>query len=157
MIEFSTEAMEKFQKTLAKYEPETQAALLPTLWLAQEEFGYLSNEVMEYVAKLLNLAPAKVYSVASFYTMYKREPTGKHFIQICRTLSCQLRGAEEVSKIICEKLGIGLGETTPDNKYTVIEVECLGSCGTAPMMQINNDYHENLTRSKVHQIIDSLN
>lgn len=157
MVEFSPKAMEEFKKTLAKYEPQTQAALLPTLWLAQNEFGYLSNEIMEYVATLLKLPPAKVYSVASFYTMYKRKPTGKHFIQICRTLSCQLRGAEEVTKIICNKLNVGLGETTSDNKYTVIEVECLGSCGTAPMMQINNDYYENLTKSKVNEIIDNLN
>lgn len=156
MIEFSAETMERFKKTLAKYEPETEAALLPTLWIAQEEFGYLSVEVMAYVASLLNLPPSKVYSVASFYTMYKKEPTGKYHIQVCRTLSCKLRGAEEVSKMICDRLGVKLGDTTPDNKYTVVEVECLGSCGTAPMMQINNDYHENLTRSKVNQIIDSL-
>ncbi len=156
MVEFSAKAMEEFKTTLAKYEPQNQAALLPTLWLAQNEFGYLSNEVMEYVATLLKLPPAKVYSVASFYTMYKREPTGKHFIQICRTLSCQLRGAEQVTKIICDKLNVELGKTTSDDKFTVIEVECLGSCGTAPMMQINNDYYENLTKSKVHEIIDNL-
>jgi NADH-quinone oxidoreductase E subunit len=155
MVEFSTEALEQFKTTLAKY-PEKEAALLPTLWLAQEEFGYLSFEVMSYVAKLLTIPPSKVYSVASFYTMFKKEPTGKYLIQICRTLPCQLRGAEEVTAMICEKLGIKKGETTPDDKFTMIEVECLGSCGTAPMMQINYDYHENLTKSKINQIIDSL-
>jgi NADH-quinone oxidoreductase subunit E len=88
--------------------------------------------------------------------MFKKEPTGKYLVQICRTLSCKLRGAEEVTEHICNKLGIKLGETTPDNKFTVIEVECLGSCGTAPMMQINNDYYENLTKTKINNILDSL-
>lgn len=155
MLEFSAETLDRFHKTVAKY-PQKDAALLPTIWLAQEEFGYLSAEAMAYIGKLLDLPPSKVYSVASFYTMFKKEPTGKYLIQICRTLSCQLCGAREVSRHISEKLGIKLGETTPDNKFTMIEVECLGSCGTAPMMQINNDYHENLTKSKINQIIDSL-
>ena len=155
MIEFSAEAHERFKTTLAKY-PEKEAALLPTLWLAQEEFGYLSFDVMGYVGKLLEIPASKVYSVASFYTMFKKDPTGKFFIQICRTLPCQLRGAEDVTAFISEKLGIKCGETTPDNKFTMIEVECLGSCGSAPMMQVNNDYHENLTKSKINQIIESL-
>jgi NADH-quinone oxidoreductase E subunit len=155
MVEFSPERFEEFKKTVAKY-PQKEAALLPTLWMAQEDFGYLSLDVMKYVAKILDIPPSKVYSVASFYTMFKKEPTGKYLIQICRTLSCKLRGAEEVTEHICNKLGIKLNETTPDNKFTVIEVECLGSCGTAPMMQINNDYHENLTKSKINKILDSL-
>ncbi|MEK7434043.1 MAG: NAD(P)H-dependent oxidoreductase subunit E [Cyanobacteriota bacterium] len=157
MVEFSPETMKKFEETVAKY-PDKNAALLPTLWLAQEEFEWLSNDVMVYISKILDIPPSKVSSVASFYTMYKKEPTGKFLIQICRTLSCKLRGAEEVSECITKKLGIELGETTKDNKFTVIEVECLGSCGTAPMMQINNDYHENLTsRKKITDLIDSLN
>ncbi|MBC7473275.1 MAG: NADH-quinone oxidoreductase subunit NuoE [Candidatus Sericytochromatia bacterium] len=155
MLEFSNETLAKFKTTLAQY-PEKEAALLPTLWLAQYEFGYLSIEAMEYVAKLLDIPPSRVYSVASFYTMYKKEPTGKYLVQICRTLSCQLRGAEQVTDIICSKLKVNLGQTTPDNNFTIMEVECLGSCGTAPMMQINDDYYENLTKSKVNQIIDSL-
>ena len=155
MVEFSAQTMEKFKTTLEKY-PQKEAALLPTLWLAQEEFGWLSSEAMLYIAKILDIPPSKVYSVASFYTMYKKEPTGKYLIQVCRTLSCQLRGAEEVTKCISNKIGIGLQETTPDNKFTLIEVECLGSCGSAPMIQINNDYHENLTKSKINKILDSL-
>ena len=155
MVEFSAQTMEKFKTTLAKY-PQKEAALLPTLWLAQEEFEWLSNDVMLYIAKLLDIPPSKVYSVASFYTMYKKEPTGKYLIQVCRTLSCQLRGAEEVTKCISNRLGIGLEETSADNKYTLIEVECLGSCGSAPMIQVNNDYHENLTKSKINKILDSL-
>jgi NADH-quinone oxidoreductase subunit E len=155
MVEFSAERFEEFKKVVARY-PEKEAALLPTLWMAQEDFGYLSLDVMKYVAKILDIPPSKVYSVASFYTMFKKEPTGKYLVQICRTLSCKLRGAEEVTEHICNKLGIKLGETTPDNKFTVIEVECLGSCGTAPMMQINNDYYENLTKTKINNILDSL-
>lgn len=155
MVEFSPERFEEFKKTVAKY-PEKEAALLPTLWMAQEDFGYLSLDVMRYVAKILEIPPSKVYSVASFYTMFKKEPTGKYLIQICRTLSCKLRGAEEVTEHVCNKLGIKLNETTPDNKFTVIEVECLGSCGTAPMFQINNDYYENLTKTKINNILDNL-
>ncbi|GIW21050.1 MAG: NADH-quinone oxidoreductase subunit E [Candidatus Sericytochromatia bacterium] len=155
MVEFSPERFEEFKKIVAKY-PQKDAALLPTLWMAQEDFGYLSLDVMKYVAKILDIPPSKVYSVASFYTMFKKKPTGKYLIQICRTLSCKLRGAEEVTEYICNKLGIGLNETTKDNKFTVIEVECLGSCGTAPMMQINNDYYENLTKRKIDSILDNL-
>ena len=155
MVEFSNEALDKFQKTVAKY-PQKEAALLPTLWLAQEEFGYISRDVMLYIGKLLDIPPSKVYSVASFYTMFKKEPTGKYLIQVCRTLPCQLRGAEDVTNYISEKLGIGIGETTTDNKFTLIEVECLGSCGSAPMLQLNNDYHENLTKSEINKIIDNL-
>lgn len=155
MVEFSAERFEEFKKVVARY-PEKEAALLPTLWMAQEDFGYLSLDVMKYVAKILEIPPSKVYSVASFYTMFKKEPTGKYLVQICRTLSCKLRGAEEVTEHICNKLGIKPDETTSDNKFTVIEVECLGSCGTAPMIQINNDYYENLTRTKINNILDSL-
>lgn len=156
MVQFSPETMKKFEETVAKY-PRKEAALLPTLWLAQKEFEWLSPEVMAYVAKILDIPPSKVYSVASFYTMYKKEPTGKHFIQVCRTLSCKLRGAEEVTEHITKKLGLELGEISEDGKFSVIEVECLGSCGSAPMMQINNDYYENLTsRKKIDEIIDSL-
>lgn len=156
MVQFSPETMKKFEETVAKY-PRKEAALLPTLWLAQKEFEWLSPEVMAYVAKILDIPPSKVYSVASFYTMYKKEPTGKHLIQVCRTLSCKLRGAEEVSEHITKKLGLELGETSKDGKFSVVEVECLGSCGSGPMMQINNDYYEDLTsRKKIDEIIDSL-
>jgi len=156
MVEFSEKALGKFKETVQKY-PHKKAALLPTLWLAQEEFGYLSLEVMEYVANLLNLPTSKVYSVASFYTMLKKEPTGKYLIQVCRTLSCELSGSEEVLEHIINKLNIKEGETTPDNKFTLITVECLGSCGTSPVMRINDEYYENLTKSKINQILDSLN
>jgi len=156
MIEFSEKALEKFKKTVQKY-PHKKAVLLPTLWLAQEEFGYLSLEVMEYIAKLLDIPPSKVYSVASFYTMLKKEASGKYLIQVCRTLSCELAGSEEVLEHISNKLGIKEGETTADNKFTLVSVECLGSCGTSPVMKINDEHYENLTKSKINQILDNLN
>lgn len=129
---------------------------MPTLWLAQEEFGYLSLEVMEYVAGLLELSPAFVASVASFYTMYYKKPMGRHHVQVCRNLSCELLGAGRIADCLRKRLGIGVGETTADGKFSLSEVECLASCGTAPMMQVNDDYLENLTPERTLEIIDRL-
>lgn len=129
---------------------------MPTLWLAQEEFGYLSLEVMEYVAGLLELSPAFVASVASFYTMYYKKPIGRHHIQVCRNLSCELLGANRITDCLRKRLGIEVGETTTDGKFSLSEVECLASCGTAPMMQVNDDYVENLTPESTLEIIDRL-
>ena len=127
-----------------------------TLWLAQEQFGHISEEVTEYVADLCGVTPIYVSGMASFYTMYNRKPVGKYHIQVCTNLSCCLVGSESIIDVISEKLGIGLGETTPDGLFTLSEVECLGSCGTAPMMQINNDYWEDLTIEKTIEILDRL-
>ena len=154
-IQFSEATKTQFETILTRY-PNKRAALLPTFWLAQEEFGYLSTEAMEYVAKLLELSPAYVGAVASFYTMFNREPVGKYHVQVCTNLSCTLLGAEGIVACIEKKLGIGLGQTTADKKFTLSEVECLGSCGTAPVAQINDDYYENLTPESVVQLIDRL-
>ena len=129
---------------------------MPTLWLAQEEFGWLSEEVLAHVAELLELPPAFVASVASFYTMYYRRPMGRHHVQVCTNLSCVLRGADEIVDCLRSRLGIGLGETTADQRFSLSEVECLGSCGTAPMMQVNDDYWENLTPERTLEIIERL-
>lgn len=147
-VEFTPENSERFKELLTRY-PVKRAALLPTLWIAQEQFGSISVEVMEYVARLLDLAPMKVYEVVTFYTMFQQKPVGKYHIQLCRTLSCALCGKEEILKQLKDKLKINVGETTPDGYYTLSEVECLGSCGTAPMMQVNDDYYENLNREKI--------
>ena len=155
MVTFSEKAKAEFEEVLKRY-PDKQAALLPALHLAQREFGYISREVMDYVASLLKLPPSEVYGVATFYTMYNKKPVGKYFIQVCKNISCSMLGAEDIVKHIEEKLGIRTGETTKDNMFTLATVECLGSCGTAPMMQINDDYYENLTGEKVDEIIDSL-
>ena len=154
-IEFSPETLKKFEATVARY-PKKEAAMLPVLYLAQQEFGHLSPEAIEYVAQLMDQAPARVHGVVSFYTMYNMKPIGRHHIQVCRTLSCALRGAEQVTSLLKKKLGIECGQTTADGRFTLSEVECLASCGTAPMMQINDDYYENLTEEKISEILDAM-
>ena len=154
-VQFSDATYRKFAEVLTHY-PTKRAAILPTFWLAQQEFGYLSQEAMEYVAKLLDLSPAYVGAVASFYTMFNKEPVGKFHVQVCTNLSCTLLGAEQIVECVEKKLGVGLGQTTADKKFTLSEVECLGSCGTAPVAQINDDYYENLTPESVVRLIDEL-
>jgi NADH-quinone oxidoreductase subunit E len=154
-LEFSSETYKKFEETVARY-PKKEAAILPVLYLAQQEFGYLGQEAIEYVAQLMGQSTARVQGVVSFYTMLNTKPIGRHHIQICRTLPCALRGAEQLTDFIKKTLGIEVGQTTADGRFTLSEVECLASCGTAPMMQINDDYYENLTDEKVTEILASL-
>ncbi len=155
MIEFSTQTKKKLEECLTHY-PTRQAALLPTLWLAQEEFGTVTLEVMEYVAGLLDISPAHVYSVATFYTMFHLKPVGKYHLQVCRTLSCALMGGERILDHLKKRLGIEEGEVTPNGKFSLCAVECLASCGTAPAMMINEKYYENLDVQKVEKILDEL-
>jgi len=154
-MEFSANTKQRLDETLKLY-PDQRAALLPALYLAQKEFGYLSREAMQYVAGLLNLTPAYVYGVSIFYTMFNKEPVGRWLIQVCANLPCSLMGAERVVEYLSQKLGIKAGETTPDQKFTLLRVECLGACGAAPMMQINDTYYENLTREKIDKILSEL-
>ena len=154
-LEFSTKTYKKFEETVNRY-PKKEAAMLPVLYLAQEEFGYLGPEAIEYVARLMGQSPARVHGVVSFYTMLKTKPIGRHHIQVCRTLPCALRGAEQLTGFIKKVLGIEVGQTTADGRFTLSEVECLASCGTAPMMQVNDHYYENLTDEKVTEILASL-
>ena len=154
-FEFTTENKRKFDEILTRY-PVQRAAMLPALWLAQQQHGWISHEVMEYVGSLLSLSPAKVYETVTFYTMFHLKPIGRHHFQVCRTLPCQLMGAEGITSHLEKKLGVKLGETSADGRYTLSEVECLGSCGTAPMLQLNDDYHENLTAEKLDALIASL-
>jgi NADH-quinone oxidoreductase subunit E len=154
-LEFSPKAYSEFEETVGRY-PQKEAAMLPVLYLAQREFGYLSEEAIAYVAKLMGQSPARVQGVVSFYTLLNMRPIGRHHIQICRTLPCALGGAEKITGFIKQKLGIDVGQTTADGRFTLSEVECLASCGTAPMMQINDDYYENLNEAKVSEILDSL-
>ena len=130
--------------------------MLPVLYLAQQEFGHLGPEAIEYVAKLMGQTPARVHSVVTFYTMLNMKPIGRHHIQICRTLPCALGGAEKITGFIKQKLGIEPGQTTSDGRFTLSEVECLASCGTAPMMQVNDEYYENLSEEKVAAILERL-
>jgi NADH-quinone oxidoreductase E subunit len=152
---FSDESLKKFEKIVARY-PKKEGAMLPVLYLAQREFGYLSTEAIEYVAKIMELPVARVYGVVTFYTMLNMKPIGRHHIQVCRTLPCALVGAERIAAWIKNKLGIGSGETTADGRFTLSEVECLASCGSGPMMQVNDDYYENLTEEKTAEILEKL-
>ncbi len=152
-VQFSTQALEEYERVLAQY-PLKRAAMMPVLWIAQREFGYLSPEVQQYVADLMGFPLAWVSGVASFYTMYYKKPIGKYHIQVCTNVSCMLRGSDEIVRAIEERLGIGLGETSADGRFSLDEVECLASCGTAPMMQVNEDYHENLTPESTIELLD---
>ena len=154
-LEFSPETLKEFETIVARY-PKKEAAMLPVLYLAQREFGHISAEAIDYVARLMEQAPARVRGVVSFYTMFYTQPIGRHHIQVCRTLPCALGGAEKVTAFLTQKLGIRPGQTTKDGRFTLSEVECLASCGTAPMMQINDDYYENLTEDKIEQILDTM-
>ncbi len=154
-VQFSEETHRQFEDVLTRY-PTKQAAILPTLWLAQTEFGYLSPAVMEHVAGLLDLSPAYVRGVATFYTMFYKEPMGKCHVQVCTNLSCTLRGAEKIVHCLEDRLGVKVGQTTGDKMFSLSEVECLGSCGTAPVIQVNDDYHENQTPESMLGLIDEL-
>ncbi len=155
-VAFSAEALAEYEEILTHY-PERRAALMPVLWLAQHEFGWLSPEVQAYVASLMELPVGWVEGVATFYTMYYKRPMGKHHLQVCTNLSCYLRGAEEIIGAVRRRLDIDPGETTSDGKFSLDKAECLGSCGTAPMLQIGDgDYVENLDVDKVLALIDRL-
>lgn len=155
---FSPETLALVETIKRRYPADRQkSALIPVLHLAQAEFdGWLSVPVMDYVATLLHLQPIEVYEVASFYSMFNLKPAGKCVLEVCRTSSCWLMGAEDVVKHIEKKLNIKAGETTKDGMFTLKTVECLGSCGTAPMLQCGSDYYENLTLEKVDKLINEL-
>jgi len=156
-IKFNDEVIALVQKIIRRYpEGKQKSALLPLLHIAQAEFGgWLSPETMDYVASILNIKPIEVYEVASFYSMFNLNPVGKCMLEVCRTSSCWARGAEDIVRYLEKKLGIKEGETTKDGMFTLKTVECLGSCGTAPMMQCGASFHENLTLEKVDTILDN--
>lgn len=155
-ISFSGEAMATVQRIISHYpQGKQKSALLPVLHIAQAEFdGWLSPEVMDYVAEVLQIKPIEVYEVASFYSMFHLEPVGKCVFEVCQTSSCWLNGAEDVISYISKKLDIKVGETTKDGMFTLKVAECLGSCGTAPMLQCGASYHENLTFEKIDGLIE---
>ena len=157
VADFSPAVVEEMRSHLAKYPPERKrSALIPLLFVIQRERGYVDNPGVNFLARFLDLEVTDVWETATFYTMFNLRPVGRHHIQICKTLSCKIMGEPEITEHVCRRLGIHPGETTADAKFTVSLVECLGSCGTAPMMQINFDYHEDLTTEKVDKILDSL-
>ena len=152
---FSSEVEAEVDGHLAKY-PVMRSAILPLMFIVQRERGYLDPPGVAYLAKRLNLRITDIWEVATFYSMLHTEPVGKYHIQICKTLSCKIMGEPKITDHVCQRLGIKPGETTADGRFTVSLVECLGSCGTAPMFQVGFNYHENLTTEKVDQILDSL-
>ena len=155
-ISFKPETFELIQKITKRYpEGKHKSALIPVLHIAQAEFGgWLSPQTMDLVAEVLRLKPIEVYEVASFDSMFNLQPVGKCLIEVCRTSSCWLCGAEDIIDHLEHKLNIKVGETTSDGMFTLKAVECLGSCGTAPMMQVGADYHENLSIEKVDKLVD---
>ncbi len=160
-LKFNEDGEREFNELVSHY-PNTHAALLPVLHLAQKEFGWISVEVMDYLAERLELPPAKVLATATFYTMYNKSPVGKCHIQVCTTLSCAFRGGYQLIEQFEEKLGIKLGETSSDGRFTLTEAECLASCGTAPMFQLTDSngeihYFEELdSEKKVDEAIAAL-
>lgn len=143
-------------KRLERFYPTKRALLLPLLHVAQKKYGWLPDDIQELVAKKLDLRKEHVVEVVTFYTMYNKEPVGRHHVQICNNIACWLRGSEDLIHQFEEKYGIALGETTKDGKFTLNEVECLGSCGTAPVCQINDDYYENLDKNGFERTLEGL-
>ncbi len=153
IAKFSPEVEAEIDRHLAKY-PRKRSAILPVMFIVQREReGYLDPPGVAYIADRLGIRITDVWEVATFYSMINTEPVGKYHVQVCRTLSCKILGAGAITKQCSEKLGLKPGETSEDKMFSLSEVECLGSCGTAPMMQINFDYHENLTAAKVDEIL----
>lgn len=154
-IKFTEENLKKLEDIKNHY-PVPSAALLPALWLAQEQFGWISLDTMKYIGTLLDIPYEQVYGVVKFYTMINSAPKGKYHFEVCTNISCMLRGGYDILKYLSDKLNIKPGGTTEDGLFSLSEVECLGSCGTAPMMQLNEHYEENLTKEKLDKIISEL-
>jgi len=151
----AAETVARIQEAATRY-PQRKSAILPALTLAYRQLGHLSDEIYDEIADALKIPAGEVAEAASFYTMFPKKPVGKYLIQVCHNISCALLGAESLISYLEEKLGVQVGEITPDNLFTIVRVECLGSCATAPMMQVNHDYYENLTRQRVDSLIEEL-
>jgi len=154
-FEFTKENLERIEALKSRY-PSPKALSLPCLWMAQYQEGFVSLDAVETIARLIDWAPMEIYRVATFYTMFNLEPVGEYHIQLCKTLSCALCGKAEILARLQERLNLKPGESSEDGRYTLTQVECLGSCGTAPVMQINDRYYERLTPEKVDEILESL-
>jgi NADH-quinone oxidoreductase subunit E len=154
---FNEASLAEAKKHIAKYPKGRQAsAVMPLLWIAQYQEGWVSRAAMDVIAGMLDMAAIRVYEVATFYTMYNLKPKGTHLIQVCRTTPCWLRGSDGLTDLCKKKLGIGMKETSSDGKFTLMEVECLGACVNAPMVQINDDFYEDLTPETLSKVLDEL-
>jgi NADH-quinone oxidoreductase subunit E len=154
MFQLSKEAKDFVNKELTRYEDKL-SAIIPCLYKAQEENGWISPEVIDCLSKEMDLPASRIAEVAMFYTMFNKKPVGKFHIQVCCNVSCAMAGGRELTNYICKRLNAKEDEITSDGRFTVSRVECLGSCGTAPMMQVNNDYFENLNNQEVDRLIKS--
>lgn len=153
---FTQENLAKIEKEKAKY-PTAESAIMSVLWIAQEQNdNWLSEDAIQASAEVLGISPAQAFGVASFYTMYNKKPVGKYHLQVCTNISCALNGGRDIHKHLKSSLNVKDGEISPDGLFTVSHVECLGSCGTAPAMQINDDYHENVSIPKVDELVNML-
>lgn len=151
----SSSGIAEVNEWIAKYPPEQkQSAVMRALMVAQEEKGYLTTELMDAIADYLDMPAIAVYEVATFYSMYEHKPIGRHLINVCTNISCQLRGSAEVVGYLENKLDVKLGGTTKDKRFTLRSVECLGACVNAPMMQVDKNYHENLTNQSIDNVLE---
>lgn len=155
IAKFDEIELKQIEEIKSRYR-EPKGALMGVLWLAQKKYGWISPEVIQYVAELLNLPSSHVEGIVSFYTMYFKKPMGKYHIQVCTNVSCLIRGGEEIYSYLVKGLGINDGEVTSDGLFSLEIVECMGACAGAPMIAINEDYHENLDIDKVRKLIDGL-
>lgn len=155
-FKFTEENLSRVNEAIGKY-PFKQAAVMPALYIAQEQNGWISLEVMKEIASILEITPEDVLGVVTFYTMYHQKPMGKFHIQVCTNVSCMLRGGYDLYEAVKTRFGIGNMGVTADKKFSLEEVECMGSCGTAPMIAVNEDFYENLDTAKLNQLLDSFN
>ncbi len=151
-----TEENLKKTEEIRKRYPASQAALLPILWIAQDQDGWISEEMMRYVGKLLDLPYGHILGVVTFYSMYHSKKQGKYHLEVCTNVSCMLRGSDKILEAIEHRCGVKPGQTSADGKWTVSEVECMGACGGAPMLSIGEEYYENLTPKKTEDLLSSL-
>jgi len=156
MFQLSSEGLGQVKKELARYETK-ESAIIPSLYIAQKENkGWINEDVIRHLSSVMEIPESKINEVFKFYTMFNQKPVGRHHVQICSTLSCHINGAQELTAHICKELKVGMDEVTEDGKFTVSRAECLGSCGTAPMMQVNETYYENLTPESAMNILRGL-
>lgn len=154
-VAFTPENLARFEKCVAQYEVR-RSALLPTLWLAQEQFGYLSTDVMDYVATLLDLPPLHVYEAVTFYVMFRKKDLGKYCLQVCVNITCGMMGSDGLIKVIQDELGLAPNGVTEDKMFSLVPVQCLGSCDTAPVLQVNDDYFEKMTPELLKGVLQKL-
>jgi NADH-quinone oxidoreductase E subunit len=150
---FNSTVLKEIDGIRAKY-PDRRSALLPSLYIAQREFGWLSNEAMLYVSKTLNLPEAEVRGTASFYSMFRHKPVGRHLIQLCTNVSCMILGAEKLADFIAVKYGVQPNSTSQDGRFSLVIMECIGACGTAPAMLVNTDFYDSLTEERIIEILE---